>query len=983
MPRRVKLATLLAFGIHGMLILTHQYRLSYDAYNHMFFADHYLQDWWSLWEPRWYTGFEVTSYPPLVHQLIALLGRLIGVDAGYALLLWMVATAYPLAVYAFGRVFTRQSVASYAALGAALLPSIYLAGHVFGQLPTLVGTLFALFGSAVLADFLRDGDRLTGALAVFLFAVVIAAHHATLLFLPWLIGVVFLRFYLKHKVNRLKLGIRFSIFAVLAALAMIIVIWPFWDWGRSQVIQTPIDHLSRHNFFTDPMAWLLFFLPIYGLLIPLIPFALWMGRHKRYLGLGIAFLFFFVLGLGGTTPLPHLLFGANWAWLTYDRFAFWASLILLPFFGVTSILLLRTQRFRFIWKYSLGFMALISLVISLLPSWMPLQPRPLDMQPIVDFLAQADHGQYRYVTFGFGDQLAYLSRLTDATTIDGSYHTARTLPELRTSGIAQIDSAYWIPGGTVALDPILKESTAHGVRWAFVNLKYYFPILHRNGWIPLKTLSNSVQIWENPAAILPSPVQPPTESPIAEFSWGTFPLMALFVSGALAVRRYWTVEGARVLSTVQAFAISLLPLGLTFWYYRTLFVIPQPRLYFTYTDALFFASDGLALIVVLTWFIAHVPNPKTEFITKTSVFSIKSFRSPDGWLFALCVLASLSTLWSLDWRTSLYISLHLWLCFGLYLALRDAPQAWRWFTLGCCAALVLQAALGIWEFAAQSTGVISSLGLNWPGDLSPAMIGASVVQLATGARWLRAYGTLPHPNLLGGFMLVLLAAPIAFFLLPSKQKILPLILFNIGLVAMVLTFSRSTWLGLAVAGVVLLIHLRQLNYKNLILIASTGLITIALIVIPLRPLFFTRFNDSGVQTEQVSNYTRLWLIQRTVELIQQHPLLGSGIGSYSLALSKHVAAFYKIEPVHNVPLLAMTELGIGGIILSGGLAVVIFIGAIQAHGLNVIVLSGALLGLLVISFFDHYLWTLAPGRMLLFTVLGLWAGQTRQDERRA
>jgi len=42
---------------------------------------------------------------------------------------------------------------------------------------------------------------------------------------------------------------------------------------------------------------------------------------------------------------------------------------------------------------------------------------------------------------------------------------------------------------------------------------------------------------------------------------------------------------------------------------------------------------------------------------------------------------------------------------------------------------------------------------------------------------------------------------------------------------------------------------------------------------------------------------------------------------------------------------------------------------------------GALLaGLAVISLFDHYLWTLAPGRLMLGFVLGLWEGQAAHDE---
>src|SRR5512145_2672025 len=162
MPRRVWHAVILAFILHGILILTAQYRLSYDAYIHMFFADHYLGDWWSLWDPRWYTGFEVVSYPPLTHQVIALLGRLVGVDAAYALVLWAVLTAYPLAVFAFSRIFTGRSASSYAAVGAALLPALFLTAHTFGQLPTLAATLLALSGAAVLADFLRNGGQLRG-----------------------------------------------------------------------------------------------------------------------------------------------------------------------------------------------------------------------------------------------------------------------------------------------------------------------------------------------------------------------------------------------------------------------------------------------------------------------------------------------------------------------------------------------------------------------------------------------------------------------------------------------------------------------------------------------------------------------------------------------------------------------------------------------------------------------------------------------------
>ena len=66
---------------------------------------------------------------------------------------WAVLAAYPLAVYAFTRVFCGRAVAGYAALGGALLPSAYLAGHTFGPLPTTLDSkvLDAISGYGILA----------------------------------------------------------------------------------------------------------------------------------------------------------------------------------------------------------------------------------------------------------------------------------------------------------------------------------------------------------------------------------------------------------------------------------------------------------------------------------------------------------------------------------------------------------------------------------------------------------------------------------------------------------------------------------------------------------------------------------------------------------------------------------------------------------------------------------------------------------------
>jgi hypothetical protein len=95
-----------------------------------------------------------------------------------------------------------------------------------------------------------------------------------------------------------------------------------------------------------------------------------------------------------------------------------------------------------------------------------------------------------------------------------------------------------------------------------------------------------------------------------------------------------------------------------------------------------------------------------------------------------------------------------------------------------------------------------------------------------------------------------------------------------------------------------------------------------------------------------------------------------------------VADFYQIEPVHSVPLLTASELGIPGIIILCGLAVTVIRGRVRLKSPGAIVYYSALIGLGATSFFDHYLWTLAPGRILLAAMLGLWEGQVREDELR-
>jgi O-antigen ligase len=989
MPRLVRLAAFSSFLLHGVFILSARYRMSYDAYVHMFFADHYRNDWWSLWDERWYTGFTVTSYPPLVHQLIAALSHVIGLDAAFGLVLWVTVTLLPLAVYYFARIFLGKASAGYAALGAAFLPSAYLTAHIFGQLPFLFGTVLALFGAASLACFLREGGLHHFALTISIAAMTMAAHHAVLLIQPFLVFAVVTKIWFSHRDTKslsiifgspspsTRLPLRLTIFLICAALFSLIVIFPFWEWGRIQTMQTPIDHASRHNFFLNPIAPVLFFLPVYGPLMLLIPVALFMARKRGLSGLGVSFFLLFLLGLGGTTPLPRLLFGSGWEWLTYDRFAFWSSLLLLPFLGMV-VIPLRRSRSKGSGTKIFATLALSSIIVGLVTTVLPLQPGAVDMDRIVAFLERDGHSDWRYITFGFGDQLALLSTRTTATTLDGSYHTARTLPELRTSGIAQIDTAFWFPNGLSALDPVLQKAGERGVRWGFVNIPQYIPVLERNGWKKLTTFESGLQVWENPAASLPEISSPPPANPFKSVAWGTFPILSLVTTLSLASLRFYPEQAEKILRGNYSFLIGLVPISLCFWFYTTIGQFPHPRVYFTYDHALLFLSDAQVILAVILWLIVRMTRPTvTHSISDRSPGKHSALLLP---LLGLFLLSSLSTLWSSDWRTSLYISIHLGLVLLFILSLRDWIEAWRPLMLGLCAALAIQVITGFAGFAMQSTSFLDPLDMKWPGVLDPSIRGASVVQLQNGLRVLRAYGTLPHPNILGGFILLCLLGPASLFIAARKTNIPSLILFVLGLTLILLTFSRSSWIGLVVFHIFLLLKLKFLDRSRYLLLFAASFITVVFTLYPIREMVFTRISVAPVPTEQLSAFGRSWLNQQAVEMIMENPLNGVGAGSFILELAERAVEGAIIEPVHSLFLLVGAENGMFGLLLLIALFIVVASRMISLQRPQAILASATLAGLGVISLFDHYLWSLAPGRIMLGVALGLWAGQVLHDE---
>jgi O-antigen ligase len=249
------------------------------------------------------------------------------------------------------------------------------------------------------------------------------------------------------------------------------------------------------------------------------------------------------------------------------------------------------------------------------------------------------------------------------------------------------------------------------------------------------------------------------------------------------------------------------------------------------------------------------------------------------------------------------------------------------------------------------------------------------VQLPGGESFLRAYGTLPHPNILGGFALILLLGPIAFFMRREKPNNFYLLLLIPGVTLLALTFSRSAWLALIVFSLVLIWKSKYFDRRRLATLLAIFVISFVGTLFPYRQLVQARTLNTTSHSEEFSFIGRAWLSQEAIKMIREHPLTGVGIGSFIIELANQAGTGYVIEPVHNLLLLAGAELGIPGLLLVIALSVSLIYHLFKAQNPNAILAGATLTGLGVISLFDHYLWTLAPGRLMLGLVIGVFLGQ--------
>jgi hypothetical protein len=515
---------------------------SYDSNLHIFFASHYVHHWFDPWNAKWYAGFSQTTYPPLPQQWVALMSRILGLDMAYMAVQLAAILLLVVGVYRFSLLWVRPRAASIAALASVFLGSESFLVYSAGQLGTTSAAPIYLNALPFLFEWVRFGRWRSFLKASVLFTAAAAAHHATLLFGSIFFAVPVLALVLLDRQDGERISIpaflsRTAAITVLVGAAIAVVLLPFWiALIHYPVTQTPIPHPSRANYILSPQWGLNYFIVPYGALILALPFIFLRGSMVvRLRPLLLGFWVAFLVGLGGTTPVGHLLLGRAFDVLTMERFSYWATLLALPFVGLLAAELV--DRYRMWAVVGLGTLAACSCALAVgWSTYRPADAEDLKVNSVASWLNRDGHDRYRYVTLGFGNKIARLAMMTDAGSVDGDWNSGRMLPELTRYGAAQLtNSKGFGEAGLDSLRAMLTHADTYGLKWVFVRDHYYDPLLSFAGWRPVDNLEErTITVWSKDGVPPATPVNAAQIPPRWQgLMWGILPfgssLLAIFV----------------------------------------------------------------------------------------------------------------------------------------------------------------------------------------------------------------------------------------------------------------------------------------------------------------------------------------------------------------------------------------------------------------------------------------------------------------------
>lgn len=366
-------------------------------------------------------------------------------------------------------------------------------------------------------------------------------------------------------------------------------------------------------------------------------------------------------------------------------------------------------------------------------------------------------------------------------------------------------------------------------------------------------------------------------------------------------------------------------------------------------------TDIIIGLVLIFWFIDRVRKNTRRALKQKNIIFDFSF-------FILIFIFVIVNCW---FAASPWVSVYKWIKIIEYIGLAwyVSASAYRLSDIGTPLAIgvIYSSVLAIMQFIFQHSVGLWILGERTFDSSTPGI----ALWDGFGKLLLRAYATFPHPNVLGGYLVIVLLlivqkvwSEVRFMSFLSKFFFG--ITFFLGSITLYLTFSRSAWLA---AGLGALYYIfRGVKKHRVVWIALyiSMLVGSCYILAP-------KISDTSVTH-------RAELNRMAIDLWKQSPYIGVGLGNFIVRLPETKVTRHGnyLQPVHNIYLLLLSEIGIVGVCF------IVFVWLRCYKHLSkprppasFSILHFTLLIILILGFVDHYLLTLQQGQVLFTLVLGM------------
>ncbi|HOX96376.1 MAG TPA: hypothetical protein PLI45_03260 [Candidatus Woesebacteria bacterium] len=308
--------------------------------------------------------------------------------------------------------------------------------------------------------------------------------------------------------------------------------------------------------------------------------------------------------------------------------------------------------------------------------------------------------------------------------------------------------------------------------------------------------------------------------------------------------------------------------------------------------------------------------------------------------FSILIFIIINTLFAQSPLNTLFWWIRLLLYIFTFLSLRTRHLSWKTIETPLLLSSILVISIQILQTIFQS-----SLGgpLYLLGERAYTISTPGIARLNFfGYDFVRAPSVFSHPNSLAGYLLIVYY----LFSLNATKKWYRIVPF----LGIVMSLSKSALLTL---------FLLIINTRPVILISLSIIITV------LEPSLLV------YRTTWQSVSDRLFFFPYLQKILRQHPFLGTGYGGFIPALGEALPGSFltpsKLQPIHNLFYLYLSELGLFGSLLF--LLVFVKNKILQSVSnpqtqqlVGIILLSGC---------FDHFFWTLPQNKLIVIFALSI------------